>query len=130
MTGACGQGRRKLCLRGRSQAFRQKSVDLRNLLREHRVARGGLERELRSLKEEMTRKDSALVEMEGEEVPGDLPIVSLERHSWRELSRWWDGHGPELRLHRQLSFRAHRHARIAYCCIGIEYQGTATREPV
>ena len=42
----------------------QKSADLRKLLRESQVARGVLERELRSLKEDMTRKDSELVKLQ------------------------------------------------------------------
>ena len=74
----------------------------------------------------------------------DLPLASEEGqwhcHSWRELelelARWWacgmpNRHDLELPLHRQLSLRAPRHARVVascYCCVDIDHQGKAMRD--
>ena len=54
----------------------RKSVDLRKLLRGSQVACGGLERGLRSLKEERTRNDSELVKLQE-----DLRISELRERN-------------------------------------------------
>ena len=80
MIGACWQRRRKLW------SDPQKSADLRNLLREIQVACGALERELRALKEEMTRKDSELVKRQE-----DLRISELQARNANAGGSWLAG---------------------------------------